>query len=154
MNRDSQAGFTYLGLMIILAIIGVAAAGTLQMGAVLQRHANEEELLNIGLDFRAALKNYARATPGGALAAPHTLKDLLRDPRYPNPHRYLRQIPVDPLTGQTSWGLVLGPDGQSIVGIHSLSKAKPIKIANFPIVFRDFEAKSTYADWVFQASLE
>ena len=154
MNRESQAGFTYLGLMIILAIIGVAAAGTLRMGAVLQRHANEEELLAIGLDFRAALRDYARATQGAGSTAPHSLDDLLRDPRYPNPRRYLRQIPVDPLTGRPVWGLVLAPDGASIIGIHSLSKARPIKIANFPLVFRDFEAKASYADWIFVAGAD
>jgi len=148
MNRRSQEGFTYIGLLIVLAIIGVAAAGTLQMGAVLQRHAAEEELLAIGVEFRDALKNYSRAAPG----APHSLNDLLRDPRFANPHRYLRRIPADPLTGQPIWGLVLGPDGQSIIGIHSLSKAKPIKIAHFPLIFRDFEAKSSYAEWIFLPS--
>lgn len=154
MIRRGQEGFTYIGLLIVLAIIGVAAAGTLQMGSVLQRHAAEEELLAVGLEFREALKAYAHATPGGAPAAPHSLQDLLRDPRYPNPHRYLRRIPADPLTGQVKWGLVLGPDGQSIIGIHSLSKARPIKIARFPPVFRDFEAKSSYTDWVFLRPLD
>jgi type II secretory pathway pseudopilin PulG len=148
MNRQPQEGFTYIGLLIVLAIIGVAAAGTLQMGAVLQRHAAEEELLAIGLEFREALKNYARAAPG----APHSLQDLLRDPRFAAPRRYLRRIPADPLTGQVKWGLVLGADGQSIIGIHSLSKAKPIKIAHFPLIFRDFEAKSSYSEWVFLPS--
>ena len=152
MIRRSEQGFTYLGLLIALAVIGVAAAGTLQMGAVMQRHAAEEELLAIGLEFRAALKSYARATPGGAAAAPHSLQDLVRDPRYPNPKRHIRHIPADPVTGQTVWGVVLGPDGQSIIGIHSLSQQKPIKIANFPVIFQGFDAKSHYADWGFLAS--
>lgn len=154
MNRRGEEGFTYLGLMIALAVIGVAAAGTLQMGAVMRRHDSEEELLVIGLDFRAALKSYAHDTPGGAPAAPLSLQDLVRDPRYPNPHRHIRRIPADPLTGKTTWGLVLGPDGQSILGIHSLSKDKPIKIAHFPQVFQGFEAKASYADWIFLPSPE
>ena len=154
MTRRGQEGFTYLGLLIVLAVLGVAAAGTLQMGAVLQRHAAEEELLAIGLDFRDALKSYAHATPGGAPAAPRTLQDLVRDPRYPNPRRHLRRIPADPLTGKIAWGLILGPDNQSIVGIRSLSKDKPIKIAHFPLAFQGFEAKASYADWIFVASPE
>jgi len=154
MRRRSEEGFTYLGLMIVLAVIGVAAAGTLQMGAVMQRHAAEEELLAIGLDFRVALKSYAHATPGGAPAAPRSLQELVRDPRYPNPRRYLRRIPADPVTGKMTWGVILGPDGQSIVGIHSLSTDKPIKIAHFPLIFQDFEAKASYADWIFRPGPE
>jgi type II secretory pathway pseudopilin PulG len=151
MSVRGQDGFTYLGLMIVLAVIGVAAAGTLQMGAVLQRHAAEEELLAIGLEFREALKSYAHATAGGAPAAPYKLEDLVRDPRYPNPKRHLRRVPADPLTGQMKWGLILGADGKSIIGIHSLSKDKPIKIANFPLIFQGFDAKSSYSDWIFVA---
>jgi len=154
MTGRGERGFTYLGLMIVLAIIGVAAAGTLQMGAVLQRHAAEEELLAIGLDFHEALKSYAHANVGAGGAAPHSLQDLVRDPRSPNPKRHLRRIPADPLTGQVSWGINLGPDGQSIVGIHSLSKDKPIKIANFPLIFQGFAAKRSYADWIFTAAPE
>ena len=153
-TRRADQGFTYLGLMIVLAIIGVAAAGTLQMGAVLQRHAAEEELLAIGLEFHEALKSYAHANVGVGGAAPHRLEDLVRDPRYPNPKRHLRRVPADPLTGQVSWGIILGPDGQSIVGIHSLSQDRPIKIANFPLIFQGFEAKPSYADWIFTATPE
>lgn len=147
--RESEAGFTYLGLLITLAVIGVAAAGSLQLGAVMQRRAAEEQLLDIGAEFRAALKAYAQSSPAGAPAAPRTLTDLVRDPRYPNPRRYLRKVYADPLTGSAQWGLVRTPDGNGVLGVYSLAPGHPIKIANFPQAFENFEGKTSYAQWIF-----
>jgi len=145
----SQAGFTYLGLVITVAIIGVAAAGTLQLGAVMQRRTAEEQLLDVGTEFRAALKAYADATPAGLPRAPRALQDLVRDPRYANPRRYLRKVYADPMTGSDKWGLMLTPEGNGILGVYSLSKEKPIKIANFPQVYQSFENQASYSKWIF-----
>lgn len=142
-----EGGAMKLRNLLLFGSLAVSA------GAV-QRHAAEQELLAVGLEFHEALKSYAHANVGGGAAAPHGLGDLVRDPRYANPKRHLRRIPADPLSGQVSWGIILGPYGQGIVGIHSLSKDRPIKIANFPLIFQGFEAKRSYADWIFTASPE
>ena len=63
--RRQDSGFAFLALLISIAIIGVAAAATLQVGSLLQRHAAEEELLAIGSEFRRALICYSSATPAG-----------------------------------------------------------------------------------------
>jgi type II secretory pathway pseudopilin PulG len=147
-DRQSEAGFTYIALMITLAVIGVAAAATLQLGSVMQRRDAEETLLDIGGEFRAALKAYSQ---GGSGAAPQSLQDLVRDPRFPNPQRYLRKIYADPLTGKTSWGLVRTPNGNGIIGIFSLASGHPIKVDNFPAVYQLFKDKQSYADWIFTA---
>jgi hypothetical protein len=42
-------------------------------------------------------------------------------------------------------------DGKGIIGIYSLSTAKPIKIGNFETQFLSFTDKTIYADWVFMA---
>ncbi len=150
-NPATQTGFTYIGLLIALAIIGLASTATLQLGSVLQRRNAEAELLEIGADFQQALEHYARATPLGQPTAPKSLQDLLKDPRYPGIHRYLRQVHVDPLTGSTDWGLILTPENQGIVGIFSQSPNQPLKIGNFPAEFLDFENKHSYQDWHFVA---
>ena len=49
--RAQQAGFTYLVLIILVAIIGMVGAASLKIGALLQRAAAEEELLDIGAAF-------------------------------------------------------------------------------------------------------
>jgi type II secretory pathway pseudopilin PulG len=154
-SRSSRArphrGFAYLSLLIAIAIIGVAAAATLQLGSILQRRAAEEELLAIGGEFRRALISYSGATPVGQISSPPTLQALLKDPRYPNIRRHLRKLYHDPLTGSQQWGTVMSIDGKGIVGIYSLSTAKPIKIGNFETQFLSFADKTSYADWVFMA---
>ena len=149
-SRHSR-GFAYLSLLILIAIIGVAAAGTVQLGSILQRRAAEEELLAIGAEFRRALISYSSATPAGQRVAPQSLQDLVKDPRYPNIRRHLRKLYFDPLTGKPQWGIVMANDGTGIIGIYSLSTATPIKIGNFERPFQSFEDKTSYADWVFMA---
>ena len=144
-----QRGYTYLGLMLVIVIIGIASVATLKLGSVLQRQAAEEELLAIGAEFRDALLSYANTTPPGQARSPRVLEDLLKDPRYPRPRRHLRNLYVDPMTGKDTWGTVMAPDGTGIVGIYSLSSAAPLKIGNFDPEFQDFAGKTSYAQWIF-----
>ncbi len=142
-------GFAYLALLITITIIGVAAAATFRMGSVLQRRATEDELLEIGTEFRRALISYSSATPAGQPNAPQTLQALIKDPRYPNVRRHLRKLYYDPLTGTQKWGLVMSPDGKGIIGVYSLAPGKPIKIGNFETVYQEFTDKTSYTDWIF-----
>jgi type II secretory pathway pseudopilin PulG len=147
----ADSGYAYLALMIAIAVIGVAAAAAAQLGAIYQRRMAEEELLFVGGEFQRALVSYAMATPVGQPTQPRTIDELLRDPRYPNPVRHLRKRYADPMTGKADWVLVMSPDGQTIAGIHSASKAHPIKVAQFPAEFQGFEKKRSYTEWVFIA---
>jgi type II secretory pathway pseudopilin PulG len=151
-RRGRQAGFTYLGLIIFVTIIGLVGAATLKIGALLQRAAAEEELLDIGAAFSAALDSYAAATPQGASPYPPSLKELLKDPRVPGVRRHLRKIFVDPLTGKAEWGVVyLGGGTTGVVAVHSLSTAKPLKIANFDSRFAGLDNADTISAWRFKA---
>ena len=51
-------------------------------------------------------------------------------------------------TGRTEWGLVLAPGG-GIIGVHSLSTARPIKVAGFDAENQAFEDRERYSQWVF-----
>jgi type II secretory pathway pseudopilin PulG len=147
-----QAGFTYLGLIIFVAIIGLVGAATLKIGSLLQRAAAEEELLEIGAAFSAALDSYAAATPRGASPYPPSLAELLKDPRSPAMRRHLRKVYVDPLTGKAEWGIVyLGGGETGIVAFHSLSNARPLKIANFDSRFKGLDNKEEISEWRFGA---
>jgi type II secretory pathway pseudopilin PulG len=149
MRRSSARGFTYLGLLILLAILGLVAAAGLKYGTLLQRAAAEEELLEIGAQFSEALRSYAAATPQGQPQQPPSLKELLKDPRYPNPRRHLRKIFVDPVTGKAEWGLIYLGDKVGVIGVYSLSTARPLKIANFDIRFQNMENRERHSDWKF-----
>jgi type II secretory pathway pseudopilin PulG len=147
-----QAGFTYVGLIVFVTIIGLVGAATLKVGALLQRAEAENELLAIGAEFSAALASYAQATPPGQPQQPLSLEALLRDPRFPQVRRHLRRIFVDPVTGRAEWGLVRAAEGGPILGVHSLSQARPLKIANFDTRFVNFENKQHLSEWRFTAN--
>ncbi len=143
-----QAGFTYIALLIIVAMIAAGATAALGAGAALQQRESEAELLAIGLEFRQALQSYADATPSGQPTEPRELAELLRDPRYPGVRRHLRRIYPDPLTGQVEWGIVRFPDGR-ISGMHSLSKTPTLRQIGFPAGLEGLEKAETHDAWIF-----
>jgi type II secretory pathway pseudopilin PulG len=149
MRRRPAQGFTFLGLIILVTIIGLVGAAGLKMGSLFQRAAAEEELLEIGAQFSEALRSYAAATPQGQPQQPPSLADLLKDPRSPNPRRHLRKIFVDPVTGKAEWGIVYLHDKVGVIGVYSLSDAHPLKIANFDIRFQNMENREHISDWKF-----
>ncbi len=144
-----QRGFTYLGLIILVAIIGLVGAASLKATSLLQRAAAEEELLETGAAFSAALASYAAVTPPGQPPQPPTLQELLRDPRSPAVRRHLRKIFVDPITGKAEWGVMYLGDKVGVIGVYSLSDAKPLKIANFDTRFLNMENREKISDWKF-----
>lgn len=146
--RRRDRGFSYIALLIAIAIIGAVAAGAVTAGAVMQRRAAEDELLFIGPQFQTAFQAYYAATPNGTRPYPSRLEELLRDPRFPMPRRYLRKIFTDPLTGQVRWGIIEAPGG-GIMGVYSLCEDNPIRVAGFPVEFATFEGKRQYAEWAF-----
>lgn len=154
MRARRDGGFTYLGLVILVTVIGLVGAATLKIDALLRRAAAEEELLAIGAAFGEALRTYAEATPKGQPAQPPSLKELLKDPRFPGVRRHLRKIFVDPMTGKAEWGIVWANPGdrRGVLAVYSLSTVKPLKIANFDARFAGFENKQHISDWKFAAT--
>lgn len=145
-------GFTYLGMIILVVIIGLVGAATLKIGSLLQRAAAEQELLDIGAAFSDALQSYAAATPPGQPQQPPSLQELLKDPRYPTVRRHLRKLYVDPITGKQEWGIMYLADKVGVVGVYSLSDAQPLKIANFDARFQNFENRRHISEWKFTPS--
>jgi type II secretory pathway pseudopilin PulG len=149
-----EGGFTYLGLIILVTVIGLVGAATLKADALLRRAQAEKDLLETGAAFGEALRTYAEATPKGQPSQPPSLQELLKDPRFPGVRRHLRKIFVDPLTGKAEWGIVWANPGdrRGVLAVYSLSKAKPLKVANFDARFSGFENKQHISDWKFVAA--
>jgi len=143
--RRASRGFTYLTVLLILALIarGLALAGEVWETAA--KRDKEAELLFIGNQYRQAITRYYLA---GKNQYPRALEDLLKDPRQPGIVRYLRRPYPDPFTGKAEWGTVKAPDG-GVQGVYSLSEEKPVKIANFRVRDAGFESAQKYADWKF-----
>jgi type II secretory pathway pseudopilin PulG len=142
-RRAGCGGFTYVGVLFLIVIMGIALAVAGEVWQNAQRREKEQELLFVGDQFRRALALY-QANGGGY---PARLEDLLKDPRIPGVRRYLRRIYRDPITGRTEWGLV--KSGEAITGVYSLSGQEPLKKAQFSLVDQDFEGKQKYSEWVF-----
>ena len=141
-------GFTYLGVMLLVTLMGIALAATGQVWHTLQQREREQELLFVGHQFRLALKRYADHTPAKSRRSPLRLEELLLDPRHPGIRRHLRTIYADPVTGKAEWGLITGPGGE-IYGVHSLSDGEPLKKHRFELADDNFEDSMKYSDWVF-----
>jgi type II secretory pathway pseudopilin PulG len=142
-----QAGFTYLGILLAVAILGVmlAAAGTVWTTAA--RRDREVELLFVGEAYRAAIESYYRhGSAAGQL--PRELADLVEDRGALVLKRHLRRLYVDPMTGRLDWEIVRTPDG-GILGIHSSSHGVPLKRANFPPGESEFADAGCYCNWQF-----
>lgn len=146
---NTERGFTYVGLLIAVAVFGLVSAASLQLGVAMQRRTAENELLERGERIVQALESYAKATTGAQPSRPARLEDLLRDPRQPRQLvRHLRRIEIDPMTGQADWVLVQARDGSGIVGVHSQS-TQPVLRREHPALRRGFDEARTYQDWVF-----
>jgi len=140
-------GFTYIAILIAIAIIGTALASVGVVWHTAQQREHERELLFVGAQFRQAIGRYYNAS-AGMKQYPQSLQDLLRDPRQPGVARYLRKIYYDPITGTSEWGLIK-TSGDRIMGVYSLSEAMPLKQANFDWSDREFEGKEKYSQWTF-----
>ena len=140
-----QQGFTYLGLMLFIAIAGIGLAGAGLVWHTRVQHEREQELLFIGEQFRLAIASYYENTPSGVKQYPATLADLLLDKRFPNTHRHLRKIYTDPFTGEARWGLQI--QQEKIVGIFSLSDQKPLMATFFQS--SNGEKLNAYSDYKF-----
>ena len=147
-------GFTYIGLLAILVIIGISlgAAGKYWQNIILRD--KEDELLFRGDQYKQAIERYYSAVPGKP-EYPRRIEDLLQDGRTPSGKRHLRQKYKDPMTGE-DFILLEGVDagGKYIMGVHSPSDKTPLKQSNFPDAYLDFAGKVKYSDWQFLAVIQ
>lgn len=148
-----QSGYTYIGLLLLVALLGLVSATTLRLGVTAQRRVAEQELLARGWALTQALESYQQTTPGGQNPYPRSVQDLLRDPRVvQRTVRHLRRVEVDPMTGQAEWGEVWNADHTGIVGFHSLSDQRSLG-RELAQPFGEFNEFPNYSDWVFKAGL-
>lgn len=147
-GRPRAAGFTYIGLLIAVAIMGVALAGAGTAWQTVAQREREAQLLFAGEQFRRAIGSYYEASPGPQKQYPASLRDLLADERHPRVKRHLRRVYADPMTRSADWGIVRGP-GERITGVYSRSASAPFKRAGFGPGKAEFASASSYADWKF-----
>lgn len=147
-RRARCTGFTYLGTLFAVALLGVGLAAAGQSWQAASQRDKEQELLFVGDQFRRAIGAYYESSPGGAKQFPASLDELLLDRRHPTVRRHLRRLYADPLTGGREWGLVRGP-GERIAGVYSRAAGAPIKTGGFPRPYGEFAGAASYREWRF-----
>ena len=141
-------GAVMLAFLLALALVGIGAARAFDVWSVTLQRQREQQLLFVGHQYRAAIRDYYYGGPaGGGRALPPSLDALLEDDRFPVPVHHLRRLYSDPMTGSADWGLLMV--GDRIMGVYSKSEAQPIKQKGFALIDSTFEDKSSYHDWVF-----
>src|SRR3954466_10426864 len=124
MNAGKQAGFTYIAVLIFVAINAAVLAATGMLWSDSARRDKEADLLFVGNQYRQAINAYQKQVGG----FPAKLDDLVEK-------KHLRRLYRDPLTNSTEWGIVPAPDKGTIkggiMGIYSLAEGQPFRTANF-----------------------
>lgn len=144
-SEARAAGFTYVGLLIAIVIIGIGLSAVGTVWRTQAQREREQELLFIGREFQRAIAAYYAA---GAHQFPQEISDLLEDKRWPEPRHHLRRLYLDPMTGAADW-TILQTDMLGITGIASSSNTEPLKKKGFPANEKEFEDKTCYCDWKF-----
>jgi general secretion pathway protein G len=141
--KKGSRGFTLLELIITLGVLSIVAVAALPLMKNSIKREREYVLRQNLRTIRKAIDAYFidceyRKLVGvldqqeGSLCYPPDLQTLVEGIRPPNKDitiRYLRRIPVDPMTGKAEWGKKAvqdGPDNQSwggknVFDVHSLS---------------------------------
>ena len=151
-SHCNQQGFTYIGVLVILAVMMMALGAVSQVWHSVMQREKEQELLFIGHQFRAAIGQYYVQSGG---RYPANLEALLESNDIgvtgagAKKNRFLRKIYYDPITNQSNWGLIMGPD-KRVQGIYSLSEEKPFKTTGFMNADADLELAEKYIDWQFK----
>jgi type II secretory pathway pseudopilin PulG len=143
-SRPLQAGFTYIGLLVTVVIIGLMLTAASRVWSVSEQRERETQLLFVGDEIRMAIAGYFAS----GHQYPLSLQDLLTDSRSPTPRRYLRRLYFDPMTRDADWTLVPAPGG-GIMGVASRSMLKPIKRTGFSQIDVGFENADCYCAWQF-----
>ncbi len=141
-------GMLLLGLLLSLALGGIALMAMVDNWKLQSQRQREQELLFVGDQYRQAIRRYYYGAPAGQpRQLPTSLQAMLDDERYPSPVHHLRRLYPDPITGSSEWGEVRVQE--RLVGVYSKSEAPPVKQAGFAAAYESFNNRDSYKDWVF-----
>ena len=136
-SLDPESGLTLVELIITVAIIAILASAAVPIARFQVKREKERELRRDLWEMRDAIDNYKDAADKGAFMTkadsfnyPPDLDTLVNGVDVQDKKvKFLRSIPIDPMTGQSDWALRSNQDdpntdsfgGQNVFDVHSKS---------------------------------
>ena len=137
-SRRHEAGLTLVELIVTCAILSVLASAAVPIARFQVKRQNERELRRDLWMMRDAIDKYKDAADKGAFMTkvdsgnyPPDLDELVKGVDVQSKKvKFLRKIPVDPMTGKAEWGMRSMQDdpksdsfgGQSVFDVYSKSE--------------------------------
>jgi general secretion pathway protein G len=145
-SRRLEAGFTFVELLVVTALVAILASAIMPLARVANQREREIELRRALRELRTAIDHYKDAADGGQIPPtsiragsegyPPDLETLVvgvdsaGDASSSHKLKFLRRIPIDPMTGKSEWGLRAYEDkpdskswgGQDVFDVYSKSE--------------------------------
>ena len=118
--RRIENGYTFIELLVVVTILLVLASAVMPLAQVVSQRQREAELRRSLREMRTALDQFKNAVDQGRIPTtelepgsegyPPDLETLVEGISAANDAsgrklKFLRRVPVDPMTGSTEWGL-------------------------------------------------
>jgi general secretion pathway protein G len=141
----SERGYTFLELLIVSTILLILASAVVPLAQVTSQRQREVELRRALREMRTAIDRFKDAVDQGVIPTtelragsegyPPDLETLVEGVSRANdasntPLKFLRRIPIDPMTNSTEWGLRAYQDsptssswgGQNVFDVYTKSE--------------------------------
>ena len=144
--RHLERGFTFVEMLVVVALVSILASAIMPLAKVTMQRQREVELRRALRDMRTAIDHYKDAVDQGQIPAsrvrpgsegyPPDLRILVVGVEAAGQGtterklKFLRRIPIDPMTGEAEWGLRSYEDrpdsrtwgGQNVYDVYSKSE--------------------------------
>ena len=145
----NQRGYSFIELVVVTAVLMILASITVPLAQVASQRQREAELRRALREMRTAIDRFKDAADQGVVAPtelqpgnenyPADLDILVEGVTRANdatgiPLKFLRRVPIDPMTNGTDWGLRAYQDkpdsrswgGQSVFDVYTKSDGEAL----------------------------
>jgi len=142
--RRGEKGFTLAELVMVAALIAILSTMVLPVSKFTVKRRKETELRMALRQMRSAIDEHKRLSDQGMIPImlggegyPESLELLVEGVDLvgqPTPRKFMRKIPMDPMTKEFEWGLISYQDepdtdswgGENVYDVYSLSESVAI----------------------------
>jgi general secretion pathway protein G len=152
--QHADAGYTFVELLVVSTIVLILASAIMPLAKVTAERTREAELHRVLREMRTAIDKYKDAADTGVIGSleikvgsegyPPDLETLVEGVAIANDAtgrklKFLRRIPVDPMTRSTEWGLRSYQDkpdttrwgGQNVFDVYTTFNGKGLDGTSF-----------------------